>query len=402
MFFISSRLSAVVLLGGGLLAGCQSASVPQGLPDGPTVTAATPTTTTSTLPPATGEVLGTGLSRVSLLLPLGGEGSAGQVGREFRNAAALAMEDIGSDTLQLVIKDTGRDAGQVQAAASSAVLEGSSLVLGPIFASDVSAAASITRPAGKTMIAFSSDRNVAGTHVYLNSFLPAGVVERVLLHATQNNVGAVLGFFANGPAGDLAERAARAALQNSGTLVASVRYDANEASIQQAAAAAITALAQSQAILIPEGGAAPVAILTALRSNGGDLAGKRLLGTGQWTSANLGDPILQGAWFADSDQQRLQTFRSRYQARFGAAPSPNAALAYDTVVMAGTAVKRYGAGAFSNSVIEADAGYAGYTGIFRFEPDGTTERGYAVYEVQPGGATRVISPSPRSFAAGAT
>ncbi|HEV7416559.1 MAG TPA: penicillin-binding protein activator [Tianweitania sediminis] len=401
MSSILRRLRSLMIIGSGLLAGCQATSVPQGLPDVPTAPVQTQADQT-TLPPATGEVLGTGPSRVALLLPLSAEGSAGQIGREFRNAAALAMEDIGSDALQLVIKDTGRDPAQVQAAASSAVLEGSSLVLGPIFASDVSAAAAVTRPAGKTMIAFSSDRNVAGARVYLNSFLPAGVVERVVSHATQNGVRSVLGFFANGPAGDLAERAARAALQNTGTLAASVRYDPNEASIQQAAAAAVAALPQSEAILIPEGGPVPSAILRALSSNGGDIRGKRLLGTGQWTSASLSDPILEGAWFADSDQARLATFKSRYAAKFGAEPSPNAALAYDTVVMAGTAAKRYGTGAFSNSVIEADAGFAGYTGIFRFEPDGTTERGYAVYEVQPGGATRVISPSPRSFAGGAS
>lgn len=395
--FLFSRLGLVLC--SAFLAACQT-NVPAGLPQQPQVQA-TPQTQAPTqpgLPSASGEVLGQGSVRVALLLPLTADGTSAQVGREFRNAAALAMEDVGADTLQLVIKDTGRDAAQTQAAASEAVLEGSSLVLGPIFAGDVSAAASVTRPAGKTMIAFSSDRNVAGSHVYLNSFLPGGVVTRTVTYAAQNGVGSVLGFFANGPAGDIAEQAARAALQQSGgTLAASVRYDANEASIQQAGAAAVSALTQAQGILIPEGGPTPTAILGALRSNGGDLTNKRLLGTGQWTTANLSDPALQGAWFADSDQQRLGAFKTRYQAKFGAAPTANAALAYDTVVMAGSVVKRFGAGGFSNSVIEADSGYAGYAGVFRFEPDGTTQRGYAIYEVSPGGATRVISPSPRNF-----
>jgi ABC-type branched-subunit amino acid transport system substrate-binding protein len=382
-----------------LLAGCQSSSqVPSGLPQPQPTQSTAVEAPVSTLPQATGEVIGTGQVRVALLLPLSPEGNAAQVGREFRNAAQLAMEDIGQDTLQLVIKDSGDDAARAQGAASQAVLEGSSLVLGPIFAANVSAAASVTRPSGKTLIAFSSDRNVAGSRVYLNSFLPGGVVERVVSHAGANGVRSVAGFFANGPAGDIAERAAKAALQaNGGTLAVSVRYDANEASIQQAAAAAVPALASAQGILIPEGGPVPVALLTALRSNGGDLAGKRLLGTGQWTSANLGDPLLSGAWFADSNQARLNTYKARYQAKFGGTPSANSALAYDTLVMAGTLVKRYGAAAFANSVIEADAGFTGYTGVFRFEPDGTTERGYAVYEVSPGGATRVVSPSPRSF-----
>ena len=386
-----------------LLAACQT-NVPAGLPQQPPVQAPAQAQapvqapTQAFLPPASGEVIGQGSVRVALLLPLSAEGTSAQVGREFRNAAAIAMEDVGSNTLQLVIKDTGKDATRTQAAASEAVLEGSSLVLGPIFAADVAAAAGVTRPAGKTMIAFSSDRNVAGSHVYLNSFLPGGVVTRTVSYAAQNNVRSIVGFFANGPAGDIAEQAARMAIQQSGGVLAlSVRYDNNEASIQQAAAAAVPALAQAQGILIPEGGPTPTAILGALRSNAGDLAGKRLLGTGQWTTAALSDPALAGAWFADSDQQRLAAFKARYQGKFGAAPTANAALAYDTVVMAGSVVKRFGAGGFANSVIEADAGYAGYAGVFRFEPNGTTQRGYAIYEVTPGGATRVIDPSPRSF-----
>ena len=381
-----------------LLAACQT-NVPSGLPQQqPAQLSAQETPDLSALPAPSGEVIGRGSVRVALLLPMSGQGTSAQVGREFRNAAVLAMDDVGLDAMQLVIKDTGSDANAVQSAASAAIYEGSSLVLGPVFASEVSAASAITRPAGKMMIAFSSDRNVAGPRVYLNSFLPGGVVARTLAHASQNGVTSVIGFFPSGAAGDVAERAARNTLRDTGgSLTAALRYEANEASVQQMAASAVPLLAQSQGILIPEGGPMPSAILAALRSNGGDLSGKRLLGTGQWTTANLADPALQGAWFADSDQARLSAFKSRYQAKFGTAPSANAALAYDTVVMAGTIVKRFGPAGLAQSVIEADGGYSGYAGVFRFEPDGTTERGYAIYEVGPGGATRVVSPSPRSF-----
>jgi branched-chain amino acid transport system substrate-binding protein len=37
--------------------------------------------------------------------------------------------------------------------------------------------------------------------------------------------------------------------------------------------------------------------------------------------------------------------------------------------------------------------------VFRFRADGTNERGLAVMEIDDGGA-KVISPAPRSFAAG--
>ena len=44
-------------------------------------------------------------------------------------------------------------------------------------------------------------------------------------------------------------------------------------------------------------------------------------------------------------------------------------------------------------------GFNGVDGVFRFRADGTNERGLAVMEIDNNAAT-VISPAPRSFAAG--
>ena len=44
-----------------------------------------------------------------------------------------------------------------------------------------------------------------------------------------------------------------------------------------------------------------------------------------------------------------------------------------------------------------DEGVTGYGGVFRFGSDGSNQRAYTVYEVQPGGGRKVVSPSPTSF-----
>jgi hypothetical protein len=41
-------------------------------------------------------------------------------------------------------------------------------------------------------------------------------------------------------------------------------------------------------------------------------------------------------------------------------------------------------------------GFTGVSGTFRFRPDGTSERGLAVLEMQPEGAA-VVDPAPRTF-----
>jgi hypothetical protein len=202
----------------------------------------------------------------------------------------------------------------------------------------------------------------------------------------------------NGPAGDLAENQLKRTLAaKGGTLIQTTRYDYDDSSLQVAASSIAQAAGQAQAIFIPDGGSSPNAVAAALKSSGVDIASKKLIGTGQWTTSNLTDPALVGAWFADADQTRLATYKTRYREKFGADPSINSALAYDTVAMVAGIVKQYGAAGFTRQVVEEPAGYSGYTGVFRFLSNGTPERGYAVYEVGAGGATTIVSPAPTSF-----
>ncbi|MGA9848481.1 MAG: hypothetical protein WBQ45_12685 [Roseiarcus sp.] len=54
---------------------------------------------------------------------------------------------------------------------------------------------------------------------------------------------------------------------------------------------------------------------------------------------------------------------------------------------------------FSQRALTNVSGFNGADGVFRFRTDGTNERGLAVMEIDNNAAT-VISPAPRSFAAG--
>ena len=58
-----------------------------------------------------------------------------------------------------------------------------------------------------------------------------------------------------------------------------------------------------------------------------------------------------------------------------------------------------GADPFNQAALTNISGFNGADGVFRFKADGTNERGLAVMEIADDGA-KVISPAPRSFAAG--
>ena len=165
---------AILLLAGGL-SGCI------GGPDGgPRATKASPNPDIAAAgdpqAPSPGAMkIGTGSVKIALILPLSGPGAT--VGTALRNAAELAVEDFQKPDLQILVKDDRGSPDGAREAAQAALSEGAELVLGPLFAANVQAAAGVTRAAGKPIIAFSTDASVAARSVYLLSFLPQTEVD---------------------------------------------------------------------------------------------------------------------------------------------------------------------------------------------------------------------------------
>jgi hypothetical protein len=156
--------------------------------------------------------------------------------------------------------------------------------------------------------------------------------------------------------------------------------------------------------MIPEGGQklrALIAMLpgfdipTAGQGNGG----VRLLGTALWNDPSLTrDQNLNGAWFANTPPDRWANFAQRYQSVYGAAPDPRAGVVYDAVTLAVALAKAKPGGDFSVTRLTDVSGFAGVTGLFRLNPDGTTTRGLSVLEIAPGGIN-VRDPAPTTFQA---
>ncbi|OYX83455.1 MAG: ethanolamine utilization protein EutM, partial [Azorhizobium sp. 35-67-5] len=136
-----------------MLAACAGGDAPMSTGAGPQ---AAPT------PPVTGGPLpGTG-TMVTLILPLGAQGNAALAGQAMKNAAEMAMSEMGQPPIQLVIKDDAGTTQGARTATEAAINEGSRIILGPLFAHAVGAAAQVARPRGIPIVAFSTDTNVAG------------------------------------------------------------------------------------------------------------------------------------------------------------------------------------------------------------------------------------------------
>lgn len=331
------------------------------------------------------------VGKVALLLPLSGPQAA--LGQSLLNAAQLALFEVGSSQLDLRPLDTQGTPAGAQIAAQQAVNEGAALVVGPVFSSEVSAVAPVTRSRSVSMLALSNNKQLASADVYIMGQAPDDQMVRLLRYAHGHGVNKLAALLPATPFGDSIDAALQTQAQESGLgVVASQRMapGADPTMVAASLASAITAAGGVDAIVLGETAARTPLLAKALREVG---ITARLLGTAQWEQM-AADASVAGSWFAAIDPRQRQSFQKRYQQTYGVAAAPIASLGYDATALA--AVLTSAGKSFSRSELQRAAGFAGVDGIFRLNPDGTVERGLAVYEVGPTGP-RTIEPAPQRF-----
>lgn len=388
-----SGVSRRILLagtGGALLAGC-NATFP-GSERGPS--APTPRVETQPL----GATIGAGSVPVGLILPLGAGGNTGVAANGLKNAAEMALAEFNQPNVRLIVKDDRGAPDDAANAAREVIAEGAEMIVGPLIAATVQSAGAVARQAGRPMIAFSTDATVASRGVYLLSFMPASEVERVVGHAAaqgRRSFAALIPETAYGQV--VAAEFQQAVARVGGRLVALERYGQDRTTLGEPAGRIAAALAQADALFLPEGGDAMPAVIEALQVARADLRRVKLMGAGVWNDPRVfALPALQGGWFAAPDAAGFAAFAQRYRARFGGDPIRIATLSYDAVSLVAALVRTQGTQRFSEAVLTNPSGFSGADGVFRFRTDGSNERGLAVLEVRGAGAT-TISPAPRSF-----
>ena len=170
-----------------------------------------------------GTLLGAGGVRVALLLPESARGNGGETARAFRNAAELAMGDFPNAGIQVAVYDTRGTPAGAQAAVNTALSQGAEIILGPLFASEVSAIAPAARQAGKPVVAFSSDASVAGPGVYLLSFLPSDDVTRIVSYSASQGRRSFAALLPANSYGAVAEAAFRRAVAATGGRILAIQ-----------------------------------------------------------------------------------------------------------------------------------------------------------------------------------
>lgn len=359
--------------------------------------------------------------KVALLLPL--TGPQEDIGGAMQKAAELALFDVADKNFTLIPIDTKGTPDGATLAASRAIREGASLILGPLLSGSVTAMRHMAGNAGINIVTFSTDPTVAGSGVYVMGFLARPQVRRIVSYAISQGVRRFAALAPTGAHGEAVVAEFRRVAQEGGAVVTEVAYynpaDADVSPVVRAFARYSARRARStshrgrkkrrrrraapppvdyEAVLLPAGGNELVMLAALLSFYDIDSDQIHYLGTGQWDDPAVSrEPTLRGGWFAAPPPAGRQKFEARYAESYGGPPPRIASLAYDAVALAAVLARHQGGPDFGRAALESQNGFVGIDGIFRFAPDGLVDRGLAVLEVHAK-EFRMISPSPDSFA----
>lgn len=349
---------------------------------------------------------GVNLSRpipVALLVPGGSESATdNSLAQSLENAARLAMAELDGVTIDLRVYNTSGNADIAAQMALKAVREGAKIILGPVYASNANAAGVAVASRGVNVLAFSNNPDIAGGNVFVLGNTFDNIANRLVQYAVAQGKSQIL--VAHGT--DTSETAGAAAIQraiirNGATLAGSSSFELSQRGVINALPEISQAVRESgaQSLFVTSGTSGALPFLAGLLPENGVKPDEiQFIGLQRWDipATALALPGLQGGWFAVADPALTAQYSARYEAAYGVPPHPISGLAYDGIAAIGALVKSGNPDALSAIALTQGSGFAGVNGIFRLLPNGISERGLAIAQIQESKVV-IIDPAPRSF-----
>lgn len=338
---------------------------------------------------------------VALLVPSGG-GSSALEARQMEQAARLAIADLQGVRVDLRVYPTGGSPSGASAAASRAVSDGAKIILGPLRGEEANAAGVAVAGTGVNVLSLSNNPSIAGGNVFILGTTFDNVADRLARYAVRQGKRRIMVIHDQGPAGEAGRAAIASAVPRAGgSIVGTATYQFSQAGIVSAVPGIVLQArgASADAVFLTADGAGALPVLSQLLSEAGlPTASAQYIGLSRWDIPNgmLSLPGLQGGWFALPDRRTAAQFNARYSAAYGEAPLPFAALAYDGIAAIGALARTGERNALSAASLTRGSGFAGASGIFRLQRNGTAERGLDVATIRNNQVV-VIDPAPRSF-----
>ncbi|MEI8719730.1 ABC transporter substrate-binding protein [Mesorhizobium sp. ISC11] len=337
--------------------------------------------------------LGTGSTKVTMLLPLSAPGTAGENGRKMLDATKLAMTDIGNGLLALTVEDTKGDSALAGKLAVTAITTGSKVVIGP---TELPAAQHIATLSGskRPPVLALADNFAGGPGVYAVLLGEADSAAAGAAGLAAKGSKKFVLLVADGPnAGAMEKRVANSLSIYGAALAVTLRYSAGDgAKTVDEMGSLVDA---PDAVIVASGNGSPSPVLAALKSKG--IPGKTIsvVGTNRWLEHPM-DPLFEGAFIATLDPSETGPIADRFRTTYNYPADVNVAYAYDMVALTAGIASAVGPDGFSKKVLENPNGFRGSTGLFRFRADGSSQRSMPFYRIEKG-ALKLVAKSTSGF-----
>ena len=305
------------------------------------------------------------------------------------NAIEMGMFDHADGRYLLLRFDTAGTANGVEQAAQSAIAAGVQIILGPLFAWEVSIVSNMANQVNVPVLAFSNDRYVAGGGVFLTSVGLEEEVKEIIDFARTRGIES---YAFLGPDNSYGQRVASALKEEverrDGRVIASNFYIPENSDSTLRAARVVAKAMQREvervprrvAVLVPESGVQLRSVAPLLPYSGLDTRYAVFLGTSQWDDPSVWrEPTLINGYFVAPPRETFQKFVADYERIFGEEPSRLAPLGYDVATV--TAKLASAGEGFSAEVLSSEDGFVGVNGLFRFRIDGTAERSLSILRI---------------------
>ncbi|ESZ08053.1 ABC transporter substrate-binding protein [Mesorhizobium sp. L2C089B000] len=377
------------------MSGCQSkGSVSDALDPAAIAAPGAPVTGAVAGPAQATQSLGTGSTKVTMLLPLSAPGNAGENGRKMLDATKLAMADLGNVLLTVTVEDTMGDSAHASELAVKAITTGATIVIGPV---ELAAAQHIAKLSGskRPPVLALADNFAGGPGVYavrLNEADSAAAGAAGL--AAKGSKKFVLLVAAGANAGAVEKRVANSLSIYGATLAVTIPYPAGDGGTK--VVNDMGSLVEApDAIIIASGDDNPAQILAALKTKG--IPGKAIavVGTNRWLEHPM-EPLFEGSYIATLDPTETGPIADRFKTTYNYPADANVAYAYDMVALTAGIASSAGPDGFSKQVLENRSGFRGSTGLFRFRADGSSERSMPFYQVRKG-ALKLVAKSTSGY-----
>ncbi len=350
------------------------------------------------------------IKRVAVLLPFNSTDPGTQrLTKAFYNSIQMALFEIGARDIVLMPRDASSiDPRETARVAEDAIRDGAIAVIGPLFAQQVAPVASEAAEVRAPVFAFSTDQAAAGQGAYLVSLTPRTEVERIVDWAVSQGVNRFAMLGPNDAYGRTVDTALREEAAERGALVVASEFYAPGDSSPQEPARRVAMVVKAEnaanpgkvAVLIPEGGVQLRSVAPLVPYLGGlDLREIKFLGTGRWNDPEIWrESSLRGGAFPAPDPATLGDFERRYKAIFGEDAPRVASFGYDAGALVATLASN---DRLDAAMIQRVQGWGGVNGLFRFQPDGSVERGLVVRQIiDANSEPRIVSPAIKEFTSG--